>query len=81
MSKSLFLIGYLALGGLGVLGYALLDRSGADLPAFGPGGVVDTSSRQGYWYTYKPPPPSSSSGRSPGRSGSSGSGGGYSGGK
>lgn len=70
-------------GGLGLLGlFAYADTAGGLMPTFGSRGVIDTKSRQGYWYTYKKPPPSSSyggSGRSP--SGGGYGGGGSSGGK
>lgn len=73
---------YFALG-LGALAlFALADVRGALLRPFGPTGDVDTSSRQGQWYTYKPyvsSSGSSSPGRSPGSRG--GSSGGWSGGK
>ena len=69
--------------GAGLLGLlALADMTGGMLLSFGRAGVVDTSSRQGYWYTrQKSPPPSSygSPGRSPGGGGYGG--GGSSGGK
>ena len=73
---------YLALGA-GLLGlFALADTTGGLLGSFGPRGTVDTSSRQGYWYTYRKSRPVSS-GSSPGRSPGGGGygGGGYSGGK
>ena len=74
---------YLVLGA-GLLGlFAFADTAGGLMPTFGRRGVIDTTSRQGYWYTYKKPPPSSSSYGSPGRSPSGGGhgGGGYGGGK
>ena len=75
---------YMVLGVVLMGLFAFADMGGALLPNFGSRGVIDTKSRQGYWYTYKKPPPSSSygggsSGRSP--SGGGYGGGGYSGGK
>jgi hypothetical protein len=81
--KSTFLWLYLAAGVGAVALFALGDATGALAPRFGPRGVIDTSSRQGYWYTYQRPKYSSGSsspGRSPGSGGGYG-GGGYSGGK
>jgi hypothetical protein len=80
--KSTFLMLYLGAGIVTVGLFALGDATGALAPRFGPRGVIDTSSRQGYWYTYQRPKYSSSSspGRSPGSGGGYG-GGGYSGGK
>lgn len=72
---------YLA-AGIGVLGLVgLLEGTGSLVPKFGVGGNVDTSSRQGYWYTYRKQNYSAGPGRSPGGSGGSYGGGGYSGGK
>jgi len=67
-------IAFLALWGLG-------EGAGFFAPQFGPGRGIDTSSRQGYWYTYHKQNYSAGPGRSPGGSGGSYGGGGYSGGK
>jgi hypothetical protein len=72
---------YLA-AGAGLLAiFGLLEVSGGLVPRFGTGGNLDTSSRQGYWYTYRRQSYSAGPGRSPGGSGGSYGGGGYSGGK
>jgi hypothetical protein len=81
--KLTFLKLYFAAGLVTVVLFALADATGALAPRFGPQGDVDTSSRQGYWYTYQRPKYNSygsSPGRSPGSGGGYG-GGGYSGGK
>ena len=72
---------YLALGGGLVLMFGTMGALGGLLPRFGPRGVVDTTSRQGYWYTYRQPKYDAGPGRSPGGSGGSHGSGGYSGGK
>lgn len=72
---------YLAVGGGLVLLFGALGAFGGLLPTFGPRGDVDTSSRQGYWYTYRQPKYEAGPGRSPGGHGGSYGGGGYSGGK
>jgi hypothetical protein len=77
MLKSTFLWTYLGLGLAALALSAFADLTGFMLPSFGTTKVVDTASRQGYWYTYRRTQTTS------GPSGSRGgySGGGYSGGK
>jgi hypothetical protein len=72
---------YLALGTGLVALFGVVGLVGGMLPAFGPNPNVDTSSRQGYWYTYRQPKYEAGPGRSPGSHGGSYGGGGYSGGK
>ena len=56
------------------------EWTGALTPRFGVR-TVDTSSRQGYWYTYRKSNYSAGPGRSPGGYGGSSGSGGYHGGK
>lgn len=72
---------YMAVGGGLVLLLAALGATGGMLPRFGPNPNVNTSSRQGYWYTYRQPKYDAGPGRSPGSYGGSHGSGGYSGGK
>jgi hypothetical protein len=67
-------LAFLVLWGLG-------ESVGFFNPAFGLGRDIDTSSRQGYWYTYRRQTYDAGPGRSPGGHGGSYGGGGYSGGK
>jgi hypothetical protein len=80
MFKSVFLWSYLGLGAGALLLGAFCDLTGFLLPTFGTTTVVDTASRQGYWYTYRRTQSSSGPSSSPGSRGGY-SGGGYSGGK
>jgi hypothetical protein len=81
MFKSRFIKVYLAAGLAAVAFGGVADATGLLLQPFGPRGDIDTSSRAGYWTTWrKPRYDSSGTGRSPGTSGGYSSGG-YSGGK
>jgi len=72
MLKSKFLWGYVGASVISLAFCALADLTGFMLPTFGTSSVVDTSSRQGYWYSYRRTQTTS------GPSGSPGSRGGYS---
>jgi hypothetical protein len=73
---------YLGGGLLLLLIVGIGEATGRLSPSFGAGGVVDTSSRQGSWYTYRQPKSySAGPGRSPGSYGGSSGSGGYQGGK
>jgi hypothetical protein len=80
MFKSKFLWSYVGLGLATFALTAVADLTGFLLPAFGTTSTVDTSSRQGYWYTFRRTQTSSGPSSSPGSRGGY-SGGGYSGGK
>jgi hypothetical protein len=80
MLKSKFLWSYLGLGMGAFALCAVADLTGFLLPTFGKTTTIDTSSRQGYWYTYRRTQTSSGPSGSPGSRGGY-SGGGYSGGK
>ena len=72
---------YLAVGVALVALWAVGEATGGLVPTFGGSGDVDTSSRQGYWYTYRRPTYDAGPGRSPGGHGGSYGSGGYQGGK
>ena len=75
MSKSTFFVSYALIGVLGLVMSVLFDVSGFMLPYFGSTTGIDTSSRQGYWDTYRRTQTSSGPSGSPGSRGGHSSGG------